>query len=407
VLEIVVPAVALTTIVFLLSLAVLLVRRGLVPGADVEILINDQRALRSDAGEKLLWALAAHDVYLPAACGGRGSCGQCRIEVTRGGGAITPAEENHIARRDAARGLRLACMVTLVDDVAVHLPAELLEIRRWSSKVLANRHVTTYLKELTFELPPGLEFNFNAGAYVQLEAPAGIVRFDGFDIAAEYDPEWQRHGLRDLAVDIPETTTRAYSLASHPGESGAIKLVVRIALPPPDAPVGTPPGRVSSYAFGLKPGDEVWLSGPFGEFRARDTDREMILIGGGAGIAPLRAIVLDQLLNKRSGRKISFWYGARNERELCYHSELTELARQHENFAYHVALSDPAPDSAWQGLTGLVHAVVYREYLEGHPSPEEAEYYLCGPPLMSSAVLAILEDLGVDRDSVFFDDFGS
>ncbi len=189
-LEIVVPAVALTTIVFLLSLAVLLVRRGLVPGEDVEILINDQRALRGDAGEKLLWALADHDVYLPAACGGRGSCGQCRIEVTRGGGAITPAEENHIARRDAARGVRLACMVTLGDDVAVHLPPELLEIRRWSSKVLANRHVTTYLKELTLELPPGLELNFNAGAYVQLEAPAGIVRFDGFDIAAEYDAEW-------------------------------------------------------------------------------------------------------------------------------------------------------------------------------------------------------------------------
>jgi Na+-transporting NADH:ubiquinone oxidoreductase subunit F len=407
VLEIVVPAVALTTIVFLLSLVVLLVRRALVPGEDVEILINDQRSVRGDAGEKLLWALAAHEIYLPAACGGRGSCGQCRIEVVRGGGAISPAEANHVARRDAARGVRLACMVTLGDDVAVHLPPELLEIRRWSSKVLANRHVTTYLKELTLELPPGFDFTFDAGAYVQLEAPPGTVRFDGFDIAVEYAAEWRRHGLQDLAVEIPETTTRAYSLANHPGEAGAIKLVVRIALPPPDAPAGTPPGRVSSYVFGLKPGDEVWLSGPFGEFRARDTGREMVLIGGGAGIAPLRAIVLDQLVNKRSKRKISFWYGARNERELCYHSEFTELARCHENFAYHVALSDLAPDSTWHGLTGLVHTVVYREYLEGHPYPEEAEYYLCGPPLMSSAVLAILEDIGVDRDSVFFDDFGS
>ena len=406
-LEIVVPAVALTTIVFLLALVVLLVRRGLVPGEEVEILINDQRSLRGDAGEKLLWALAAHEIYLPSACGGRGSCGQCRIEVARGGGAMSPAEANHIPRRDAARGIRLACMVTLADDIAVHLPPERLHIRRWSSKVLSNRHVTTYLKELTLELPIELDFTFNAGAYVQLEAPAGVVRFDGFDIAPEYEAEWRRHALLDLAVDIPETTTRAYSLASHPGETGLIKLVVRIALPPPDAPVGTPPGRVSSYLFGLKAGDTVWLSGPFGEFRARDSDREMVLIGGGAGMAPLRAIVLDQLLNKRSARKISFWYGARNVRELCYHEEFTELARQHENFSYHVALSDPAPDSTWRGLTGLVHTVVYREYLERHPYPEEAEYYLCGPPLMSSAVLAILEDLGVDRDSVFFDDFGS
>jgi Na+-transporting NADH:ubiquinone oxidoreductase subunit F len=298
-------------------------------------------------------------------------------------------------------------MVTVRENLSIRLPPALLEAKQWRSRVRSNRNLTTYLKELVLEAPEDLELPFEAGEYVLLEADPQRIRFADFDIDAEYRAEWERHGLFDLVADIEVKTTRAYSLASYPSERGILKLVVRIAIPPPSAPPDAPPGRVSSYLFGLKPGDVATLSGPFGEFHASDSDREMVFVGGGAGIAPMRAIIFDQLLRKRTHRKMSFWYGARSLRELCYADDFERLAATHDNFGYHVALSQPEEGSGWQGSRGLIHTVLYRQYLQDHPCPEEAEYYLCGPPLMSGAVLAMLEDLGVDRDSVFFDDFGT
>lgn len=396
-----------TTVVLLLAALVLLARRTLAPAHAVEIVVNERRHLPATTGEKLLWALAARDIHLPAACGGRGSCGQCRVVVTDGGGPFLPTEANHISRRDAAMGMRLACMVTLHEDVGVRLPDALLEARAWRSRVRSNRNLTTYLKELVLELPDGLDLTFAAGDYVLVEAPAQTVAYADLDIDPQYRDEWRRRGLFDLVAHIDVPTTRAYSVASHALERGVLKLVVRIAIPPPDAPAGAPPGKVSSWIFGLAPGDMVSLSGPFGTFHARDSEREMILVGGGAGIAPLRAMVFDQLLVRRTQRRLSLWYGARNMHELCYAEEFEALAARHDNFTYHVALSDPDVDAAWTGPRGFIHRVLLQDYLQDHPAPEEAEYYLCGPPLMSSAVVAMLEDLGVDRDSILHDDFGS
>lgn len=406
VIQIVVPMALFTLVVVVLSVLVLVARRQLIPEVSVDVLVNEQQHVTGRSGDRLLWALADHGIYLPAACGGRGSCGQCRVVVSRGGGGLLPTEATHVTRLDAAKGVRLACMVTLREALSVRVPPDLLEAKRWQSRVLSNRSLTTYLKELVLEFPDELELAFEAGDYVLLEAPAGRVRYADFDIDAEYRSEWQHHGLFDLVAEIDMPTSRAYSLANHAGER-QLKLVVRIAIPPPHGPPGCLPGKVSSYVFGLRPGDLVTLSGPFGEFHARASGREMILIGGGAGIAPLRAIILDQLLDRHADRRISFWYGARNPRELCYEEEFQKLADDHENFSYHVALSDPDVGPEWDGPRGLIHKVVLREYLRSHPRPEDAEYYLCGPPLMSSAVLAMLEDLGVDRDSVIFDDFGS
>jgi Na+-transporting NADH:ubiquinone oxidoreductase subunit F len=287
------------------------------------------------------------------------------------------------------------------------VPAEILEAGRWQCRVVSNLNLSTYLTELTLAPPPGSDIRFEAGDYVLVEAPAGRVDYRDFAIDSEYRGEWERLDLFRHRVDIPEPTTRAYSLANPPQEGDVLKLVVRIALPPPNAPADTPPGKVSSHVFGLKCGDDVMVSGPFGDFHARESEREMVLIGGGAGIAPLRAIVRDQLIGRGSRRKMSFWYGCRNLQELVYADEFEALAAEYDNFSYHVALSSPSPEDGWTGPTGFIHKLVYESYLAQHARPEEAEYYLCGPPMMSSAVLAMLEDLGVDRESVFYDDFGS
>jgi Na+-transporting NADH:ubiquinone oxidoreductase subunit F len=394
-----------TGIVVMLSALVLLVRRRLLPRHDVSIQLNRDRQIQVPAGEKLLWGLAASGILLPAACGGRGSCGQCRVRVTEGAPPLLPTEASHIGAGDAALGMRLACMVTVREPLAVELPPELLEAREWQCRVVSNRNLTPFLKEVVLALPEGEALDYDAGDYVLLEAPAGEVRYSDIEVAPAYADDWKR--LQELSVRLPEPTRRAYSLASHPGEAGVLKLVVRIALPPPKAPADTPPGKVSSYIFSLGPKDRVTVSGPFGTFHARSTNREMVLIGGGAGIAPMRSMILDQLVNRGTTRRISFWYGARNLKELCFRDEFEALSREHDNFSYRVALSDPDPADAWSGPTGFIHTVVYEEYLKDHPAPEEAEYYLCGPPLMSSAVVAMLEDLGVYRDSILYDDFGA
>jgi Na+-transporting NADH:ubiquinone oxidoreductase subunit F len=403
-LQLLVPMFVFTGVVFVLACAVLAARRQLIPAAEVAVTINGQRTFTAATGDKLLWQLAGQGVYLPAACGGRGACGQCRVEVVCGGGGVLAPEAGHLSLAEVQRGIRLACMVTVREPMEIRVPADVLEARRWQAQVRGVRHLSTFLRELTLELPEAMAFE--AGDYVLIDAPPGEFPFAEFAIEEQYLAEWRRLGFLQLTARIPATTLRAYSLANPPAQSGIAQLVVRIATPPAHSPPDTPPGMVSSYLYSLKPGDAVALSGPFGEFHACESGREMVVIGGGAGIAPLRSMILDQLQAKRSKRQISFWYGARNLRELCYREEFSALARDYDNFRYEVALSQPEADDVWSGPTGLIHKVAFDMYLNQHARPEELEYYLCGPPLMTAAVHAMLEDLGVDGQSIFMDDFG-
>jgi len=415
-LTIAVPMLLFTGIVAALAGVVLWVRVQLSARLPVRITINDQRRLDVTSGDTLLATLTGAGIHLPSACGGRGTCGQCRVILEQGGGGeLLPVERNHINRRDGSSGARLACMLKVREDLEVTVPAELLSARQWQCRVRSNRSLSTYLTELILEMPEDQVLSFRAGDYLMVQAPVSAIDFRGFEIASGYRREWEQNDLFRFSVEITEPTSRAYSLANAPDEAGRLTLVVRIALPPPNAPDGAPPGLVSSYIFSLRAGDSVSVSGPFGNFHATGTAREMVLIGGGAGIAPMRAIIRDQLLGKRGGadvqpapaRTIHFFYGSRNQRELVYADEFRDLAARFENFHYEVALSAPEPADNWSGSVGLVHSLVYERYLKDHPEPEAAEYYLCGPPLMSSAVLAMLEDLGVDRENIFYDDFGT
>jgi len=397
----------LPAIVLLLSVLVLVARSRLTLKGNVDVLVNDSRHLTISAGDKLLAALAEQGISLPAACGGRGSCGQCRVTVVSGGGEPLLTEAAQISRGDLARNVRLACQVTARKDLSIQLPENLLEARRWACTVRSNRRVATYLTELVLAVEEGAAFRFEAGAYVLLEAPPGESRFADFDMPPDFRETWEQSGLLDLVSRREEATQRAYSLANNPAEKGVATMIIRIALPPAGAPPGTSPGQVSSYAFGLQAGDEVTIAGPYGSFRARDTDREMVFIGGGAGMGPLRSIILDQLLGRQARRRMTFFYGARSLQDLCYVAEFDALAERFDNFEWQVALSDPGGAEGWRGHTGFIHNVALETYLEAHPRPEEIEYYLCGPPVMSNAVIAMLEDLGVDRQMILLDDFGS
>lgn len=403
--EIVLGVVMFTAVILLLVAIILLGRSWLVSSGDVEIVINGEKTLKVPAGNKLLQTLAANDLFLASACGGGGTCAQCRCIVEEGGGEMLPTEEGHFTRREAREGWRLSCQVSVKQDMKIRVPDDVFGVKRWECEVVSNPNVATFIKELTLKLPEGEEVDFRAGGYVQLEAPPFEVKFSDFDIEEKFRPDWERYGFFDLVCKSDDTVIRAYSMANYPEEKGIVKFNIRIATPPPGSK-GIPPGLMSSYVFSLKPGDKVTVFGPFGEFFAKDTDAEMVFIGGGAGMAPMRSHIFDQLKRIKTDRKISFWYGARSLRELFYQDEYDKLAEEHENFEWHVALSDPLPEDNWDGPTGFIHNVLYENYLKDHPAPEDCEYYMCGPPMMNAAVIKMLKDLGVEDENILLDDFG-
>jgi Na+-transporting NADH:ubiquinone oxidoreductase subunit F len=395
-------------IILALIIVLLLAKQKLVQQGDVTISVNDdseENQLRVQAGGTLLKTLADQRIFIASACGGKGSCGVCKVKVTDGGGAVLPTELGHLSRGEVKDGTRLSCQVKVRQDMKIAIPEDVFNVRKWECRVRSNRNVATFIKELVLELPEGEEVPFRAGGYIQIECPPHEIRYRDFDIDGTYRADWDKYELWRYVSVCKEPVTRAYSMANYPGEKGIIMLNVRIATPPPDA-VHAKPGIMSSYIFGLKPGDEVTISGPYGEFFARETGAEMCFIGGGAGMAPMRSHIFDQLLRLNAERRISFWYGARSLREAFYSDEYDKLAEENDNFSWHLGLSDPLPEDQWKGPTGFIHNIVFKEYLKDHEAPEEIEYYLCGPPLMITAVTEMLTELGVERGNIMFDDFG-
>ena len=398
--------VVLFTLIVLALVAIIMVARSrLVSTGNVNITINGEKTISVPAGGKLLQTLAAEKLFVPSACGGGGTCAQCRVRVLEGGGSILPTEESHITKREAARGDRLSCQVAVKQDMKIEVPEEVFGVKKWECTVRSNDNVATFIKELVLELPEGEDVNFRAGGYIQIAAPPHEVDYKDFDVAEEYREDWDKFNLWQYKSKVTEPIERAYSMANYPEEKGIIMLNVRIASPPPGSE-GIPPGQMSSYIFNLKPGDKVTISGPFGEFFARDTDKEMVFIGGGAGMAPMRSHIFDQLKRLKTKRKITFWYGARSRREMFYVDDFNQLAAENENFEWHVALSDPQPGDNWEGFTGFIHNVLYEQYLKDHPAPEDCEFYMCGPPIMNQSVINMLLELGVDREDIMLDDFG-
>jgi Na+-transporting NADH:ubiquinone oxidoreductase subunit F len=404
--EILYSVIVFTTLLVLLVLMVLWVRSRLVPQGEVIIKVNGERDVKASAGARLLGILADAEIFVPSACGGGGTCGQCRVKVKSGGGSLLPTEASLISKKEAARGERLACQVVVTQDMDIRVAEDVFGVKKWECTVRSNGNVATFIKELVLELPPGELIDFKAGGYIQIECPPHELSYSDFDIGEQYLQDWIQYDLLKLKSKVTAPTMRAYSMASYPEEKEIIILNVRIATPPPPLQGKVPTGVMSSYIFSLKPGDKVMVSGPYGEFLARDTDNEMIFIGGGAGMAPMRSHIFDQLKRLNSRRKISFWYGARSLREAFYQEDFDELAAKHENFSWHLALSDPLPEDQWTGLVGFIHTVLYENYLKDHPAPEDCEYYLCGPPMMNAAVTRLLEELGVEKENVLFDDFG-
>lgn len=396
-----------TAIVLALVVLILMARSRLVSTGDVHIDINEdpEKAVDVPAGGKLLTTLADKGIFVSSACGGGGTCAQCRVIVHEGGGDILPTEEGHFSPREIKEGWRLSCQVAVKQNMKIELDEAFFGVKKWETTVRSNHNVATFIKELVLDLPAGEVVNFRAGGYVQLECPPHHVKYSDFDVAPEYRGDWERFGFFKQESRCTETVTRAYSMANYPDELGVLKFNIRIATPPPGSQ-GIPPGIMSSWVFNLKPGDKVTVYGPFGEFFATNNDSEMVFVGGGAGMAPMRSHIFDQLRRLASKRKITFWYGARSLRELFYKEDFDRLQAENENFRWHIALSDPQPEDNWTGLTGFIHNVLYEQYLKAHPAPEDCEFYMCGPPMMTAAVIRMLEDQGVERDNIHLDDFG-
>ena len=394
-----------TMIVLSLVTIIIFARSKLVSSGDVNIRINGEKTISVPAGGKLLQTLAAEKLFVPSACGGGGTCAQCRVKIHSGGGSILPTEQGHITKKDALCGDRLSCQVAVKQDMEIEVPEEVFGVKKWKCKVRSNDNVATFIKELILELPEGEDVKFRAGGYIQIEAPSYSLSYKDYDISKEYHEDWDRFKIWDFNSTSNEPIERAYSMANCPDEKGIVMLNVRIASPPPGS-TDIPAGKMSSYIFNLRAGDEVVISGPFGEFFARETDKEMVFIGGGAGMAPMRSHLFDQFNRIKTKRKITFWYGARSKKEMFYVEDFDKLEKENENFSWHVALSDALPEDKWTGHTGFIHNILFEQYLKNHPAPEDCEYYMCGPPIMNQSVINMLLDLGVDREDIMLDDFG-
>ncbi len=399
---------ALTGVIVLLVVVLMFCEKKLVRKGKVRLLINDDasRSPEVDVGTNLLMALSQQKLFLPSACGGKGSCAMCKCQVFEGGGDILPSERTHINRGAAKEHWRLACQVKVRGPMKIKVPDEVFGIRKWECTVTSNDNVATFIKELKVALPAGEVIDFQSGGYIQIDVPAyQNLKFKDFDVAEKYRGDWDKFKLWDLVANNPEPIFRAYSMANHPAEGNMVMLNIRIATPPPKR-MDLPPGVCSSYVFSLKKGDKITISGPYGEFHIKDTKREMIYIGGGAGMAPLRSHIFHLFHTEKTTRKVSYWYGARSKREMFYTEEFEAIEKKFPNFKYHVALSEPQPEDNWSGFKGFIHQIVFDNYLKNHENVDEIEFYLCGPPMMNSAVFKMLDDLGVEKNMIAFDDFG-
>ncbi|MGZ0171083.1 MAG: NADH:ubiquinone reductase (Na(+)-transporting) subunit F, partial [Planctomycetales bacterium] len=391
-----------TGIVLALVAVILQARSFLVPSGNVKITVNGQKTLEVPAGGKLLNALSSQGIFVSSACGGGGTCAQCKVNVLSGGGEILATETGHINKKDAREGCRLSCQVAIKQDMNIEVPPEVFETKKWECVVRSNNNVATFIKELILELPEGEEVGFKSGGFIQIECPPHEVHYKDFDIDEEYREDWDKFDVWRYVSKVDEPVVRAYSMANYPGETGIIMLNVRVASPHPRAPEGTPPGKMSSYMFDLKPGDKVTISGPYGEFFINESDSEMIYIGGGAGMAPLRSHIFELFKNLKTNRKVTYWYGGRSLRELFYIDHFRAIEKEFPNFKFHIALSEPQPEDNWTGYTGFIHQVVLDNCLQNHEAPEDVEYYLCGPPMMNAAIFKMLDDQGVEPDNIRF-----
>ncbi len=397
-----------SAVILLLVGFLLFVQAALIRKQDASLIINEDpdKILRVSTGTTLLKALVNHQIFLPSACGGGGSCGQCRCHVIKGGGEILPTELPHLSRKEKKENIRLACQLKIREDIRIRIPAHIFSIKQYHATVVSNENVATFIKELVLEVDPEETFSFTAGAYIQMDIPEyHDLSFSRFHVAERFRDSWERFNLFKLKSDLDEPVYRAYSLANPPSENRRLMLTVRIATPPDEAPEA-PPGVGSSYIFSLKPGDRVSFSGPYGDFFVKETNREMCFVGGGAGMAPMRCHLLHQLDTVKTTRKITFWYGARSKSEMFYEEEFRRLEKENPNFSFYVALSQPEPQDHWDGMTGFIHQCLYDHYLCTHEDPSEIEYYLCGPPAMIAAVKTMLDELGVGPEMIMYDAFG-
>jgi len=404
-LEILLGIIIFTAFVIALVFVIIGAKSKLVAEGDVEILINNEKKISVPVGSKLLTALSENGLFVSSACGGGGTCGQCKVKIHSGGGEILPTELSHITKREAAHGERLSCQVSVKHNMDIEVEDEVFGVKKWECTVKSNHNVATFIKELVLDLPPGEEINYRAGGYIQIECPEHVAKYSDFNVEERFHEDWDKFNLWRYVSDVKEPALRAYSMASYP-EEREIMLNVRIATPPPGAPDTVPPGIMSSFIFNLKPGDKCIVSGPYGEFYAKETQAEMVFVGGGAGMAPMRSHIFDQLRRLKSKRKMTFWYGARSKREMFYVEDFDMLAKENDNFEWHVALSDPLPDDNWDGYKGFIHNVLFEEFIKNHPAPEDCEFYMCGPPIMNISVINMLLANGVEPENIMLDDFG-
>ena len=405
-----------SVIVFLIAVLIpvtilMIVKKKLTPKGNVKININNERDLEVKPGNSLLQTLADEQIFLPSACGGKGNCGMCKCQVLQGGGSILPTEKGFFSRKEQLAHWRLGCQVKVREDLKIQINPQIFGIKKWECTVVSNRNVATFIKEFVVKLPEGEHLNFLSGGYIQIDVPPCDVKYSDINVDEEYRKDWEKFHMFDLVMHNPEPQFRAYSMASYPAEDNIIMLNVRIATPPFDRKNGgfmkVNPGVCSSYIYSLKPGDKVTISGPYGEFHIKDTNKEIVFIGGGAGMAPMRSHILDLFLTKHTQRKVSYWYGGRSLRELFYIDDFKKIEAENPNFKFNIALSSPLPEDNWNGYIGNIHEVIFENYLKNHPEPEEIEYYLCGPPMMTQAVLTMLDNLGVPKENILFDDFGA